>query len=472
MRAVGGARRERWLGGGLGVLVTPALSAAAEHEALDLPLWTVAPFALLLLAIAVLPLLAGRFWHHNRNKALVSLVAAAPVAGYLLYLAPHTEQRSVHALVESLHEYASFIILLAALYTVSGGIVLQGYLAPRPMTNTLFLAFGAVLANLIGTTGASVLLIRPLLRINRSRQNTYHLPIFFIFSVSNLGGLLTPLGDPPLFLGFLRGVDFFWTMTLWPQWLVANGLVLTLFAVWDTIAWRREPPPEDGGESYEQSLGLRGLINVLFLAGILAGVLFRSADVGRAAALWLSQGFPCPDLTLPAGGSEGLMVAMAVLSWLLTPQPLRLANGFTWGPIVEVAVLFAGIFVAMVPALELLRAHGQQLGIQQPWQFFWLTGLLSSCLDNAPTYLTFATLAASPGSIANLSTTQPVLLQAVSCGAVFMGAMTYIGNGPNFMVKAIADEAGFRTPSFFGYLAYAAVILVPVFVLITGLFFL
>jgi Na+/H+ antiporter NhaD/arsenite permease-like protein len=444
----------RWaVTGVIGLLTLPLTAAAAEKEApLDLPVWTALPFVLLLLAIAVLPLVAGHFWHRNRNKALVAALLALPVAGYLIYLGPETGQRSTHALVHELEQYLSFILLLACLYSVSGGIVLQGDIAARPLTNTGLLALGAVLANFIGTTGASMLLIRPVLRINRQRQRTGHVPLFFIFTVSNLGGLLTPLGDPPLFLGFLNGVDFFWTLALWPQWLVANGVVLTVFLVWDTLAYRREERQAVAADLRQiEPLRVRGLVNFLFLGGVLAAVVLQPV--------------------LPRYASEALMAAMGLLSLGLTPRDLRQANGFSWGPIVEVALLFAGIFVTMVPALALLRVHGPRFGVTEPWQYFWLTGSLSSFLDNAPTYLTFASMAAGPHDFAWLSQQEPLLLAAISCGAVFMGANTYIGNGPNFMVKAIADEAGVRTPSFFGYMAYSGLILLPVFVLITWLFF-
>ena len=454
---------------GLSLLPGPAAAAQAEHRPiLDVPVWSAAPFVLLLLAIALLPLTAGHFWHSNRNKALVMVLFAAPVAVYLVHSGPdHT-----HALLHAVGEYASFIILLGSLYTVSGGIVLRGDIQGRPLTNTALLTVGAVLANFIGTTGASMLLIRPVLRINHQRQYVRHLPIFFIFVVSNIGGLLTPLGDPPLFLGFLRGVDFFWTLSLWPQWLVANGIVLGIFLVWDTFAYLREPKRALAWDLSEvEPLRLEGLRNLLFLAGILAAVLFQAEKVAQAAAAGLGRFFPCPDLTLHKPWGEVLMAAMAVLAFVLTPARLRQANGFSWGPIVEVAVLFAGIFVCMVPALELLRRHGPAFGLNAPWQYFWLTGGLSSFLDNAPTYLTFATMAAGENPVGWLADPRPAILQASSCGAVFMGANTYIGNGPNFMVKAIADEAGVPAPSFFGYMAYSGLILLPVFVLITYLFF-
>jgi Na+/H+ antiporter NhaD/arsenite permease-like protein len=447
--------------------------AAPEHAPLGLPIWAAAPFVLLLLCIALLPLAARRFWDSNRNKALVAGLLAAPVAALLLVLGPSTNHATTQALVHELGQYVSFIILLASLYTISGGIVLRGNLQARPLTNTAFLAAGAVLANVIGTTGASMLLIRPLLQLNQERRNTSHLPVFFIFVVCNLGGLLTPLGDPPLFLGFLNGVDFFWTLALWPQWLLANGIVLAVFFLWDSLAYRREALEAIALDVRQaEPLRVRGLVNLIFLAGVVAAVLFQSERLGGQCAAGLGRFFPCPPLTLTWPLGEGLMVAMALLSLAVTPKALRKANGFSWGAITEVAILFAGIFVTMVPALAWLAEQGPSLGITEPWQYFWLSGGLSSFLDNAPTYLTFATLAAGPHrDLGALAADNPLVLQAVSCGAVFMGANTYIGNGPNFMVKAIAEEAGCRTPSFVGYMVYSGLILLPVFAVITLLFF-
>jgi Na+/H+ antiporter NhaD/arsenite permease-like protein len=441
---------------------------------LDLPLWSVAPFVLLLLAIAILPLVAGHWWHYNRNRAIVVAACAIPVAAFLVYEELVDGLPALKPLADELGTYVSFILLLGSLYVVSGGIVLSGELEPRPLTNTAFLALGAVLANLIGTTGASVLMIRPVLRINQGRQHKAHVPVFFIFTVSNLGGLLTPLGDPPLFLGFLNGVPFSWTLSLWPHWLVANGIVLAIFFVWDMLAYRREAPASRaktskvcntsevcGEPERKEGLRLSGMINLGFLAGIMVAILIQ-------------EPLPSPWGEIIGGA---IMLAMGMLSLCLTPRALREANGFSWGPILEVAILFAGIFIAMVPALEILGVHGKELGITAPWHYFWLTGILSSFLDNAPTYMTFATLAAGSGDFSLLVHDQvpgingPLVLKAISCGAVFMGALTYIGNGPNFMVKAIAEQAGFRTPTFLGYLVYSYLILVPVFVIITIVFF-
>jgi Na+/H+ antiporter NhaD/arsenite permease-like protein len=463
---------KRMLGAVLGLLAVPAVAPAAGHAALPLPHWTVAPFILLLLAIAVLPLAAGHFWHRNRNKLLVSAVFALPVAGYLLYLGSETKGRSTDVLTHSLIDYAAFIMLLAALYTVSGGIIIRGDIRGRPLTNTAILAFGGVLANLIGTTGASMLLIRPVLHINRQRRHTRHLPVFFIFVVSNLGGLLTPLGDPPLFLGFLEGVPFFWTLSLWRQWLVANGIVLGIFLAWDTVAYWREPREALARDLQQvEPLRVQGLVNLVFLAGILVAVLLQSRQVTDLIHAWLRRWFACPDLTLSPLTGGLVMLFMALLSLLFTPRGVRADNAFSWEPIVEVAVLFAGIFVTMVPALNLVEQLSAQLRGLLAWHYFWLTGSLSSFLDNAPTYVTFAKLAAGMNRIGWLAANDVTALTAISCGAVFMGANTYIGNGPNFMVKAIAEEAGYKMPSFLGYLLFSGLLLLPVFGLVTYLFF-
>ncbi len=420
---------------------------------LDVPAWAAGPFALLLALIALLPLAAGHWWHPNRNKIIVTAAIGLPVAIFLL-----TQPNGPGHLWHAVQEYGSFIVLLAALYVIAGGIVVTGDIAARPKTNTAFLAFGAVLANFIGTTGASMVLVRPLLRTNRERKNTRHVPIFFIFVVSNCGGLLTPLGDPPLFLGFLKGIDFVWTLRLWPQWLFVNGMLLLVFFVWDTIAYRREKRGDILRDEREiQALKVHGLrLNGPLLLGVVAAVLAKK----------VVPIFPVCEL---------VMVALMLISLRKTPRHNRTLNKFAWGPILEVAVLFAGIFVAMVPALALLHKHGAALGVTEVWQFFWVTGILSSGLDNAPTYITMGEVATVVGNVngfPDLMTQMPRVLAAISCGAVFMGANTYIGNGPNFMVKALAEENGYKMPSFFGYTAYAAAVLLPIFVAATFLFFL
>jgi Na+/H+ antiporter NhaD/arsenite permease-like protein len=421
-----------------------------------LPLWSVAPFALLLLAIAVVPLAAPHFWESHRSKALVSAALGVPVAVAIALRAP---QLLGHVALE----YASFMALLGALFVIAGGIVLRGDLRATPAVNTGFLAAGAVLANLIGTTGASMLLIRPLLQTNLpERRHVRHLAVFFVFVVANCGGLLTPLGDPPLFLGYLRGVPFTWTLRLVREWAFVVGVLLAIFFVLDAVAVRREPVDVRRDRAEYRPLALAGVQNFVYLIGVMLLVL----------------GSPMlPEGAIREGVRLGGLVAMAGLSLATTPRALRRENGFTFGPIVEVAVLFAGIFATMIPALEILRARGASFGVHEPWQFYWLTGALSSFLDNAPTYLTFLSLAQSLGGGADATVAvaggdvSARLLAAISCGAVMMGANSYIGNGPNFMVKAIAEEQGVTMPSFFGYLGWAAVFLLPLFGLVTLLFF-
>jgi Na+/H+ antiporter NhaD/arsenite permease-like protein len=421
-------------------------------------LLTVVPFVALLLAIAILPLAAPHFWHKNANRALVALSLAAPIVLYLLFLG----QAGITELAHALLEYGEFILMLGALYTVAGGIIIEGRFRPTPWTNTLLLTAGAILANFVGTTGASMLLARPLFRINQPRRHHVHVAIFFIIVVSNVGGLLTPLGDPPLFLGFLRGVPFTFTLTLWPHWLLVGGTVLVLFFIWDLSCTRREPPVEIA-PSTGPLVNARGLVNIPLLLGVVLAVLLRSPALGGVLHV-LPE--PWPELI------PGLMMlGMAGLSLALTPSGLRRDNGFTWAPLIEVAVLFLGLFITMVPALAELERRGPDLGVTEPWQFFWATGILSAFLDNAPTYLSFATIAAHGQSLDALRLAHPRVLQAISAGAVFLGALTYIGNGPNFMVKAIAEGMGYRMPSFFAYLAYASAVLLPILALVTWLFF-
>jgi Na+/H+ antiporter NhaD/arsenite permease-like protein len=426
---------------------------------MDVPFLSVVPFVALLLAIAVLPLTAPHFWHSNLNRALVALALALPIVGFLVGRGQPGRLALAHALVE----YGEFILLLGSLYVVAGGIVVEGRFRPTPVTNALFLTVGAVLANLVGTTGASMVLARPLFRINRGRTHHRHVPIFFIFVVSNLGGALTPLGDPPLFLGYLRGVDFTFPLTLWPHWLLVNASVIALFLAWDLICSRRELPAP-AAPSGDRLFGVRGLVNIALMLGVIAAVLLRSPDVGR-----FLHALPDP---WPEAIPSVAMLALTGLSLALSPRGLRADNGFTWAPLVEVAVLFFGIFVTMVPALVLLERFGADLGVTAPWQYFWATGGLSAFLDNAPTYLAFATIAGHGQPLVELMRLQPRVLQAISAGAVFLGALTYIGNGPNFMVKAIAEDMGYRMPSFFGYLGYSTAILLPIFALVTWLFFL
>jgi Na+/H+ antiporter NhaD/arsenite permease-like protein len=405
------------------------------------PIWVI-PFALLLLAIAVLPLFAAHFWESNLRKLGLCAALGAPVLG--LYLVHHPD-----ALVHAVFDYVSFIILLASLYVISGGVFLDGDLQATPRTNAAFLGGGALFASFIGTTGASMLLIRPLLQTNRERKHVTHSVIFFIFLVSNVGGCLTPLGDPPLFLGYLAGVPFTWTLRLTVPWIFTVVVLLAIYYVWDTKAYARETALATREDRLAvRPLRIAGSENLVFLLGIVLAAAFLHAP-------W----------------RELAMVALAVLSMVRTQKELREANHFSFQPILEVAAVFAGIFITMLPALDLLRARGGELGVREPWQFFWAAGALSSFLDNAPTYLTFLALAQGLKLTPQVVGVTHDVLVAISLGAVFMGANTYIGNGPNFMVRSIAEARGVRMPGFFGYMLYSGAVLIPVFVVVTLVFF-
>ena len=400
------------------------------------------PFAALLLSIAVLPLAAKHFWEPNLHKLAVAAVLGLPVL--ILYLRARPE-----ALVHSALDYVSFIVLLGGLFVISGGILLEGDLEATTRTNAALIGIGALLASFVGTTGASMLLIRPLLQTNRERRRVAHTVVFFIFLVSNIGGCLTPLGDPPLFLGYLIGVPFAWTLRLFLPWLLTVAMVLAVYVAWDRRERAREAPSDLKRDFYEvRRLRVAGKENLTLLLGVLATVAFLEAP-------W----------------RELVIVGLAGFSYRRTDPELRRVNRFTFGPILEVAALFAGIFVTMLPALDILRARGAELGVREPWQFFWATGALSSFLDNAPTYLTFLALARGLGLSPEVVGVPHEILVAISLGAVFMGANTYIGNGPNFMVRAIAEERGVRMPSFAGYMLYSGGVLVPIFVVVTLVFF-
>ena len=407
----------------------------------SLSLWTVVPFVGLLLSIALLPLRAPHFWEDHKNKALVAFLWSLPIAIFFLFQAPHE-------LILSMKDYSSFLLLLTALFIISGGIVLKGDLKATPEVNTMFLFIGAVLANFIGTTGASMLLIRPLLQTNSERRRTLHIPIFFIFLVSNIGGSLTPLGDPPLFMGLIKGVPFFWTLRLFPLWALMVAGVLAMFYFLDRHHYHREEC-RDLIRDRQRVIPLRltGTINFLWIAGVIAAIF------------------------LPFPRREGALILMAVLSLLTTKRECRTHNKFNYNPILEVAILFAGIFVTMIPALLILNARGVELGITKPWQFFWATGSLSSFLDNTPTYLAFFSMAQGLGLNGDMMGIPSIFLKAISAGAVFMGANSYIGNGPNFMVKVIAEEYKLKMPSFFGYMFYSFAVLIPLFVVVTLVFF-
>jgi Na+/H+ antiporter NhaD/arsenite permease-like protein len=465
------------------------------------PLGWIAPFAALLICVAVLPLIprTAHWWEQNRNKLVVGLILGAAVLVHYLVrgfgvtlhdpalvefmqrtgsqIIEHDGHHStgpgaaaaVGALGNALFEYLPFIILLFSLYTISGGIAVRSKLPTGSLANTAILAVGGVLASVIGTTGASMLLIRPLLQANAGRKRVAHTVVFFIFIVSNIGGSLLPIGDPPLFLGYLRGVPFFWTLILWKPWAFVLAVLLAVYLVWDTLSLRRENPTKTiPDRTPAERVRLAGSINFLWLLLVVAVV----------ATLAPGRPLPGTPWKTPPFLREAVQLALVGLSYATTPFGLRQANRFSFTAIGEVACLFIGIFVTMQVPLEILNARGAELGLTRPWQFFWVTGGLSGFLDNAPTYVVFfqtasaMTPAAGPGTLHLLEATfiRQDLLVAISLGAVFMGAATYIGNGPNFMVKSIAEAQGIKMPTFFGYLLYSGAILIPLFLLVTMVF--
>ncbi len=470
----------------LPLTASPVLAAVQEggHHAEGglgalLPLWSIIPFAGILLSIAIFPLVAPHWWHHHFPK--VSAFWA------LLFAVPFLFAYRGDALYEILHiyivDYIPFIILLWALFTIAGGVLIEGTLAGTPGVNAGLLLIGTALASWIGTTGAAMVMIRPVLRANQWRRNKVHIVAFFIFLVANVGGSLTPLGDPPLFLGFLHHVPFFWTFHLFPQMGVVVAILMVLFILIDTRSYKKELAEgrQQVFEGPKEPLRIRGAFNFLLLGGVVASVLMSGMwKPGEVNLMGVHQGIQ--NLL-----RDGLLIGLGLLSLKLTPWALREKNGFTWFPIQEVAYLFAGIFMTIVPALAILKAGeagalgGFLHGINEPYQYFWVTGILSSFLDNAPTYLTFFNSALGhyyPGmaeaqAVDLLISEHQIILVAISSGAVFMGANTYIGNAPNFMVKSIAEENGIPMPSFFGYiLRYTLLILLPVWVVVTFLFYL
>jgi Na+/H+ antiporter NhaD/arsenite permease-like protein len=459
-----------------------SLTHHAEHHALHdpPPLWWlgVLPFIGILGSIAVLPLLPAtqHWWENNMNRFGLALVFAGLTVLYYAVV-PYEEQSVVSVLEHAVvAEYIPFIVLLFALYVISGGISLRGDLAARPITNTVFLAVGATIASFVGTTGASMLLIRPLLQTNSERRHVVHTVIFFIFMVSNIGGCLLPIGDPPLFLGYLKGVPFFWTLGLWPQWLVCNAILLVVYFIVDTFAYRRETPAAVQLDlTQRRPLRLNGAINILWLLGVVCAVAFVVPG-GQLPGLEKLSGL---NFTVFPFMRELLMLLFVVISLVTTPRGVRAYNHFNYAAILEVAALFIGIFITMQVPIAFLNARGAQLGLTEPWQFFWSTGSLSSFLDNAPTYVVFFETArvlplaegAAGVPLVEGGAIAESLLVGISLGAVFLGAMTYIGNGPNFMVKSIAEQAGIPMPSFFGYmLKYSIPFLIPIFLAVTFLF--
>ncbi len=465
-------------------------ASPSEHGAVQdhPPYWTVAPFVALLLAIAVLPLIPAteHWWESNLHRFYVAAALAVLTLAYYLLLYPHpveghwpahyVSQPSASGLHWGsswavfanaiLGEYIPFIVLLFSLYTISGGIRIEGDLRAKPIVNTAIIAIGAVLASLIGTTGAAMLLVRLLLDTNSERKHVVHTVIFFIFVVCNCGGCLLPIGDPPLFLGYLRGVPFLWTLQMWKEWLFVNGCLLAIYFLWDTFYfYPHEAKPDVVADIQRvRRMNIRGMWpNLPLLVGVVLAV----------ALLDPTKAIPGTGFHPPLYLREIVQLGLVTLSLILGDEASRRSNQFNYGAIIEVAALFFGIFITMQPPLQILHVVGPQLGLHSPAQFFWATGALSSFLDNAPTYVVFFETARTLGGTELVppgNGVDHVLLVAVSIGAVFMGANTYIGNGPNFMVRAIAEKRGIKMPSFFGYMVYSVGILIPLFILTTFVF--
>lgn len=436
-----------------------------EHAAHDIPIWSLIPFVLMLGSIAVLPLVANHFWESNKNKLIIALALGIPTAIWLI--ANHMSHELSHIIF---FDYVPFLVLLGSLFVITGGIFVEGDIEAKPLTNLTFLAIGAVLASLMGTTGAAMLLIRPLLQTNSQRQFKIHTVLFFIAVVANCGGLLTPLGDPPLFMMYLRGAPFIWFTGLIKEWLVANGAILAVYYIVDSYYWNKETPEaKQFDHDNKKPIKIYGKINFIFLLGVVLGVAF----VNENTLEFIKHNHNLSFLR------EGLLVLMALLSLKVTKQIVRAKNHFNWEPIAEVAFLFIGIFITMVPALEYLKVNADQLGLSEPWQFYYATGALSGFLDNTPTAVTFYYLElgmveAHPELLLGLPGIAGIpenIMEAISVASVLFGAMTYIGNGPNFMVKAIAESQGLKMPDFFSYmLKFSLIVLLPVFILIQLLF--
>lgn len=444
------------------------------------PVYAVLPFAGLLLGIALLPLSykTAHWWEKNSSKLLVSAACGAVTFVFYAFLYGHgIFDHGSHTLAPAgipaaiavlknaiLVEYIPFMILLFSLYVISGGINIAGSFRGTPRTNTTILLIGALLASFVGTTGAAMVLIRPLLKANAKRDYVAHSVVFFIFVVCNTGGCLLPIGDPPLFLGYLRGVPFFWTLDLFPHWALMNGLLLVTYYFWDTYYFRKEQPAAPLAANEVEPFAIRGAINILLLMAV----------IGCVAVLDPSKPVPGTNFSAPLYMREGVMLGLTGLSLALTSKSIREANSFNYSAIIEVGVLFIGIFICMQAPIQILNVHGAALGIDQPWKFYWCAGALSSFLDNAPTYVVFFETAKSVPATSPLLTAVGVgvvELAAISLGAVFMGSMTYIGNGPNLMVKAIAEKSNVKMPSFFGYMLYSCTVVLPASILLTLIFF-
>ncbi|WP_301861262.1 sodium:proton antiporter [uncultured Megasphaera sp.] len=461
------------------------LASGGSHEAHEaigalLPTWSIIPFVGMLLSIAICPLVKPHWWEKNMLNVAIgwSLVFIIPFA------AAYGVSEALFRLLESvLLDYLPFIVLLLGLFVVAGGIAVKGTLAGTPKVNALLLLIGTLLASWVGTTGAAMLLIRPVIKANAWRKRKVHIIVFFIFLVANIGGSLTPLGDPPLFMGFQRGVPFTWTFYLFPMLLLNMIILFTIFFLMDKHFYNKElaegRSPQDGQDNaVKEPIHIEGAHNILFIALIIVGVVANGILPKEFAFFANGAGLPIYDeIVLPYAIIVEIVLILlaAFLSLKTTKQSIRQLNEFTYAPIAEVAKLFIGIFITMIPALLILKTHGAELGLSEPWQMFWATGLLSSFLDNTPTYLVFLQTAGALGAVEGIHTSvgmvSQIMLEAISTGAVFMGANTYIGNAPNFMVKSIAEENKIKMPSFFGYMMWSCAILIPTFIIDTIVFF-
>lgn len=433
------------------------------------------PFIGMLLSIAIFPLIAGKWWEKKKQYIVI--------LWSLLFLIPFAVKYSAGVMGETLldivlNDYMTFIILLFGLFCVSGNIAIKGNFSGAPKVNVILLLIGTLLSSWIGTTGASMIMIRPIMRANAWRKRKVQIIVFFIFLVSNIGGCLTPVGDPPLLMGFMRGVPFFWSLRLFPVFILNTAILLVVFFFLDRRAYRKDIAEGHAPELTAEKTNVRieGIHNIIFIVMIVAAVILSGA---LSSLPLFEKGVSLTEninLSTASVIEVAIILLAAFLSMKTTKKDVRIENQFSWAAIQEVAILFIGIFITMEPALLFLEEHGASLGLQHPWQMFWAAGALSSFLDNTPTYLVFlttaGTLGAATGITTSVGTIAPVMLKAISCGAVCMGANTYIGNAPNFMVRSMAEEGGVRMPSFFGYMAWSGSILIPVFFIDMLVFFL
>ncbi|MGE5402873.1 MAG: sodium:proton antiporter [Ignavibacteriales bacterium] len=428
-----------------------------ENSLVSIPLISLLPFVLMLASIAIFPLFWNHFWDKNRNKLIVASILSIPIIIYLIGAGLES-----HLFETLVFDYLPFIILLGSLFTITGGIFLTGDIEAKPIVNTIFLGIGALLASVMGTTGAAMLLIRPVIQTNKEREYKVHTILFFIGIVANCGGLLTPLGDPPLFMMYLRGASFSWFFGLFPEWIVANALLLIIYYFVDSYYHKKEKPERLVLDKTNiRPIRIQGKLNFIWLLGVVLAVAFINEQYIVLINKYAHYRFL----------REAVILAMAYLSLLFTPRLTRVSNNFTWAPIQEVAYLFLGIFITMVPCLLYLKENAKTLGVNVASQFYYASGALSSVLDNTPTAVTFHSLALGLGQSPEVAGIPSLLMRAICIGAVFFGSMTYIGNGPNFMVKSVAEENNIKMPDFFSYIfKFSLLVLLPVFVLIQLIF--